>query len=326
MTDNYEPQNPIFSDPSVDAEFRTKGYIVLPLLKSDEVEALHHIWKHFVPVESPDFFSTIYIQDIELRRAITDSIWQLTGPHIAKLVPNHRLSSSNFISKPINSARGRIGLHRDWSFTDPANGISVNFWCAMQDTNEANGCMYVVPGSHALAQNQICPATSINSGPWDTVVDILEKRCRVHIPLKAGECLFWDQRLLHGSEANTLSNNRLAMTGTTLPVNAPFVFYMRIPDQPDRLEIVELSDIYSIEFTSPTSIGFRDPARINRLGTMEYITEKSLTPADIEAFIIPEAQSLLSDIQSNEPQAGILAASTPGFQPRKGFLSRLLGR
>lgn len=97
-------------------------------------------------------------------------------------------------------ARGQA-LHQDQRFLKVQNGTCIAAWMALDDCDEENGCLEVVPGSQNL--EMICP------GPADTTqsftnaqVSLQPGMGTVSVPLKSGDVIFFNGSLIHGSPPN----------------------------------------------------------------------------------------------------------------------------
>lgn len=101
-------------------------------------------------------------------------------------------------------------MHQDNFFllAEPATCIAA--WTPLDDTDEENGCLRVIPGSNK--EEVICPPTESNSklsgemgdAPRQTsIVDVLDDPEIVPVPMQRGQTLFFSGQLIHGSENNT---------------------------------------------------------------------------------------------------------------------------
>ncbi|MEM7127556.1 MAG: phytanoyl-CoA dioxygenase family protein [Chloroflexota bacterium] len=99
------------------------------------------------------------------------------------------------------------GMHQDNFFllAEPATCIAA--WTPLDDTDEENGCLRVVPGSHH--EPIICPPApeeQTNATPRQTtIMDVLDDPEIVPIPMRRGQTLFFSGQLIHGSEPNRSS-------------------------------------------------------------------------------------------------------------------------
>ena len=136
-------------------------------------------------------------------------------------------------------ARGQA-VHQDNFYLRVQPGTCVAAWMALDATNEGNGCLYVVPGSHRWPILCTTPADTAIS--FTDIKVPLPSGTTVHpVTMNAGDVLFFNGSLVHGSEPNRSSHRfrrslighyvhaearqvaayyhpALAMDGTTLPL------------------------------------------------------------------------------------------------------------
>ena len=109
-------------------------------------------------------------------------------------------------------ARGQA-LHQDQYYLRVQPGTCMAAWLALDDCDEANGCMQVVPGSHELPLLCTVPADTTQSFT-DVTVPLPEGMSSVPVLMKAGDVFFFNGQMIHGSYPNTSSNRfRRSMIG-----------------------------------------------------------------------------------------------------------------
>jgi len=104
-----------------------------------------------------------------------------------------------FYFKPPH-ARGQA-LHQDQAYLRAAPGTCVAGWLAVDDCDEENGCMSVVPGSHRLPILCPIPADRTESFTGEQV-PVPDGYQAVPMLMKAGDVLFFHGNLIHGSGPN----------------------------------------------------------------------------------------------------------------------------
>lgn len=113
-------------------------------------------------------------------------------------------AQSMFYFKPAG-ARGQA-LHQDNFYLNVRPGTCIAAWLAVDDADEENGGMSVVPGSHKLGVQ--CPGMADMSQSFTTeLVAVPEGLEAVPARMKAGDVLFFNGSLIHGSTPNS-SNDR----------------------------------------------------------------------------------------------------------------------
>lgn len=97
-------------------------------------------------------------------------------------------------------ARGQA-LHQDQHYLRVQPGTCLAAWLALDDCDEANGCLQVVPGTHDLPL--LCTVDADTSQSFtDVTVPVPEGMSPVPITMKAGDVLFFNGQLIHGSFPN----------------------------------------------------------------------------------------------------------------------------
>ena len=102
-------------------------------------------------------------------------------------------------------ARGQA-LHQDNFYLKVAPGTCMAAWLSLDDADAENGGMFIVPGSHK--SGILCPHPADPEKSFTVEeVDVPEGMAPVPCDLKAGDVLFFNGSVIHGSYPNT-SNDR----------------------------------------------------------------------------------------------------------------------
>lgn len=123
-----------------------------------------------------------------------------------------------FYFKP-PGARGQA-LHQDNFYLLAKPGTCVAAWLAVDDCDLENGCMSVVPGSHNLPT--LCTIEADTSVSFtDVTVPVPPGLEAVPMEMKAGDVLFFNGSLIHGSGQNrSESRFRRALIGHYVTADA----------------------------------------------------------------------------------------------------------
>ena len=173
----------------------------------------------------PAVFSTIR------NERILDAIQSLIGPEIYSNPVQHvRLKPPEHLT-PRDPATGNVQLgatpwHQDngviRSEADDSEIITVWFPLTTGATIE-NGCLSVVPFSHAGGLLPHCPATAENTTGFG--IHIKEKHfaagAAIPVPVKRGSALFLTKRTVHNSYSNTSSTVRFSFDLRYNPIGQP---------------------------------------------------------------------------------------------------------
>ena len=109
-------------------------------------------------------------------------------------------------------ARGQA-LHQDQFYLRVQPGTCMAAWLALDPCDEENGCMRVVPGSHNLPV--LCTEKADTTRSFtDVTVPIPEEMPVTPVLMAAGDVLFFNGSLIHGSYPNTSGDRfRRALIG-----------------------------------------------------------------------------------------------------------------
>ncbi len=120
--------------------------------------------------------------------------------------------------KPAGS-RGQA-LHQDQYYLRVQPGTCIAAWMALDNCDEENGCLQVVPGSHKLPL--LCPAEADTTQSFtDVTVPLSADMQPEPVPMKAGDVLFFQGQLIHGSFPNRSETRfRRALIGHYIDADA----------------------------------------------------------------------------------------------------------
>ena len=192
--------------------YKDKGYIspVNALTSSeakeirDEIEKIENKWpgaleginRNYIHLISPIF------NKICLNKNILDAVQSIIGKNI--LICGTTL----FIKNP--NEKGFVSYHQDAKYIglEPHNWVTV--WLAVTDTNEHNGCMRMLPGSHKENlksheqkfddNNLLTRGQTIKGVPLNKTEPVI---------LKAGQMSLHHPLVVHGSGINKSSDRRI---------------------------------------------------------------------------------------------------------------------
>jgi ectoine hydroxylase-related dioxygenase (phytanoyl-CoA dioxygenase family) len=98
-------------------------------------------------------------------------------------------------------ARGQA-LHQDQYYLKVQPGTCIAAWMALDDCDEENGCMQVVKGSQNW--DILCTVKADTTKSFtDVTVPLPEGETATPVTMKAGDVLFFNGQLVHGSFPNT---------------------------------------------------------------------------------------------------------------------------
>ncbi len=247
----------VFNNEEQEKRFQQDGYIIVPFLSEEEVKSLKE--KYFETIEQSgglirsedagiediityDF--TFIDKNIGYKKLVYDLITEKFRPHVEKYLADYRPIIANFIRKKTNN--GEVPLHQNWAFVDEQKCTSVSIWCPLVDSNEQNGTLQVVPGSHKRFGAVRGPMI-----PWELENikhDIIDKFL-VPMNVKAGEAVILDDSLVHYSAINKTDELRLAIQLILIPSEMKSIHYhMDAEKSNKKVDVLEVDVDFYMEF------------------------------------------------------------------------------
>lgn len=196
-------------------QFSEIGYVKnLPVFTAEAVETLQAKLKEILDLLPPELDvsrlnnwhkANRWVYDLCRTPAILDYVEGLAGPNF------FHWGSHFFCKFPHDDSE--VPWHQDAQYWPLRPEKTVTVWLAIYDSDERNGAMRVVRGSHKLGTIQHHTVEG-ERNVIDQLVDqsaIDENKIDV-IDLKAGEISLHDDRLIHGSGGNPSSRMRAGLT------------------------------------------------------------------------------------------------------------------
>ena len=159
----------------------------------------------------PEYMTEPHAKDafwLELCRhpRVLDCVQSVLGPDLV-LIMSHLIVKRAEDGLP-------VAWHQDNTYWPSVHGTDVGtVWMAIDDTDRANGCMQVIPCTHAgyPDMEKILTDGKDLLGLSVEVTDEM-KAAAVALEMSAGSLSIHDSFILHGSEANTSGRRRAAYT------------------------------------------------------------------------------------------------------------------
>ena len=151
---------------------------------------------------------------------LLDIAQQFIGPDIA-------LFASHYISKPPFSGKPVL-WHQDAAFwnLEPMNVVTL--WLAVDKSDDENGCLRIVPGSHKRKIEDLRDRSDIaNVLGSEIAVDVDESEA-FDVELEPGDVEVHHPNIIHGSKANLSPRRRAGLTIRYIPTTTKITG----PEQP----------------------------------------------------------------------------------------------
>jgi len=261
--------NRIFQDLNLEAQFQRQGYVRLPLLTADEVAEVNETLQEFALDEQlrarMPFYVSIFDSDQQCKKKCRD-IFLRIAPRLDRILYNYRFVMGNLFCK--FAAGEELNMHDHQDSCDESKYTSISVWIPLLDTNEQNGTLEIIEGSH-----KIFPFISHWNAPMyfqDFARSLIDNHCKP-TNAHAGEGIIFCDKLIHYSGPNLTKITRSAIQLRFLPNAAPFLFYHLDRAAPEKgFEVYECSEKFyeqntcNIEFLQQRPSGLVDGGQLAR--------------------------------------------------------------
>jgi hypothetical protein len=262
----------IFQNSDLNQRFVTDGYVVLPFLAPAEIADLRQIFADMHPGELPPFYVTASpdVTDRQHRQAVYDAAKPFFEPKLAALFNGYKLGGAFFFVKQPAQPLSEVPMHVDPSFVDERQFNAVVFWCPLVDVDASNGCLAVVPGSY----RHVGPLRPYGGAhPFQNVQPLLQTNYTRQVEMTAGDIIFYESKMFHGSGPNMGNERRVSIGGGLAPQDAQLQYSVMV--SPSQAEVYEVDK----EFYWSYQPGAR-PAGVKTLGTVVHHVDQ-LSEADV---------------------------------------------
>jgi hypothetical protein len=250
-----------FQDAELQATLERDGYAVVQMLDDDEVAALRDAY--FGLGDAPGdphmaCHSSFHSYDRTYKNNVNTIVRNALDPHLERVFDRQRALPCNFIMK-WPGGMGGFGLHQDLALVDEREHRSVEVWVALEDTNEENGQLWMVPGSHTWLPT--LRGIHAFDFPFHKVGRRIIERHARPVPVKAGQAVVFNHAIVHFSFPNKSDKPRLAAITDLIPEEAPHLHYFG--DGNGNVEAFEIDDSFWTE-QSPFTLWKPPPAASSR--------------------------------------------------------------
>lgn len=228
----------IIVDQSFQESLETKGFFVVDFLGFDEVNVLRSFFEQNPPELSDTFHTTHFSNNYDYKRKVNDFIIQTIQPAFKKLFTTaYRPIFANYMIK-VSNVDNFMPLHADWTYVDESMLNSYSIWIPLVDTSEENGCFGLIPYSQHLSNGIRGPRILQWNYPTN---DLLINAMGKLLPIKAGQAIVYNHRVLHYSPANKTATIRPAVNIAVVPTKQTIIHYA-IPEGVDEILQFEVDD------------------------------------------------------------------------------------
>jgi len=210
----------VFKDPTLQQQFDRNGYVVISLADLDVINQLRQFYHEVQPVSYRGFSSTIFNPDIELKQKTSEKIQMILADSVQNWCQDFRPLGGSFLCKT-SDEESFMPTHQDWTIVEEDKFASMTIWVPLVDTNETNGALRVLPGSHKFSETLRSPTLP---GSFQQLGDALFD-ATLPLCINVGDAVIFNQALIHTSDANRSGSERLVATYGLVHKEAQLSFY-----------------------------------------------------------------------------------------------------
>ena len=141
------------------------------------------------------------VRDYYFEGPMVEVVSQVVGPNVK--------GATSQLTFKLRGNTKPVQWHQDNGYgqLEPYNAISC--LTALDDVDQANGCLWIIPGSHQWGQLSHGEGTQSSSSSLKAEqVMTVDETNAIPVTMKAGECLFFHGWTLHKSEGNYSPRDR----------------------------------------------------------------------------------------------------------------------
>jgi ectoine hydroxylase-related dioxygenase (phytanoyl-CoA dioxygenase family) len=261
---------PVFRDPQQEKFFRKNGYVLLDLVPQETIARIKEAFAAFKPDDnfaptpgvytSSTYHCTFLDTNVDYKRQVNQLFAENLMPLLDTVLNDYRMLNGSFYVKPCG--KGRLEIHENWCHVLDLTETTVTAWFPIIETNKHNGTIEIIPGTNKLVPSISAMGATTYFHEFEN--ELVEKYFEP-VPMKPGQCIIFDDSLLHYSPDNMSDTPRPAIQIELLPARLQPIIY-EVDDQkhPGKLDVYEVgSDFFLYE--NKTSLG-----RLN--DKLKYVT------------------------------------------------------
>jgi len=236
----------IFKNPIDQNTYLINGFIKTKLLSNVDVDNLLEQLLFLKPDdnyapnrEGASNYHCTFLDTNEIYKRATNKLFKtFFNPIVEQYFHDYHVWNANFYVKPPGA--GKFEIHQNWTHVKEEKFTSFTIWCPLVDTTLENGTIALVKGSH-----KILPDIATMDAPYyfQNFEDILVDKYLEPIPCKAGECVIFEDGVIHFSDINKSEKPRYALQILIGPKYTNPVYYYLDNSRPENdFEMFEIDE------------------------------------------------------------------------------------
>ena len=178
------------------------GFVIIDLLEQIDIAYLNQLCDKYLKANQADFVSSSHILNKNDSDFINAELHRIIHEKFTILFPDLQLLGGTLATK--TKGISNLKAHQDWTIVDESKYNSYNLWIPLVDTNQENGTLGLITGSHLWNHN--LRGFGIPN-EFEKFTDQFLK-IGYEPELKAGQAILYNHRLIHYSRPNKTNKNR----------------------------------------------------------------------------------------------------------------------
>lgn len=268
----------VFKDAGDEIFFRKHGYVLKNLIPQETIDRIKAEFAglkpddEFNPTRGAHNYATYHCTfldtNIDYKRKVRGIIADNLMPHISNVLNNYRMLNGSFYVKP--SGKGKLEIHENWCHLQDISMTSVTAWIPLMPVTRANGTLEIIEGSHKLV-----PSIATFGGVhyFKDFEQQLEDDFFEPVDMVPGQCIIFDDTLLHYSRDNSVIDPRVAIQIEIIPAEVnPVLYYVDKQKHPGELEMLEVDSEF---FLNENKVSFAElKSKLKSVGMAKDINRK----------------------------------------------------
>ncbi len=291
----YSKQSKIlFKNPDHQAVFEQQGFLKLDksILDLNEITKLTHFLNTSGILQQTN--EPVFIAMDHPKKPLVNSMIKMISEALSGKLDNFIIDPSFFygsfiIKYPNNNLV--VKPHQDGTFIDDElSNNSFTCWIPLVDVDINNGCIGLIKGSNKILTNIRPLPSPYVYRPLDKFAASLLPYFEL-IPMKAGECLIFDNKTFHISPPNLSNKIRPAISMWFTQKNAQLIHYYLKPSTTDKVLKYKIDTQFFIKYDNQKLARMYENG--NLIEDYELIGEEDYVPKDFtEDEMLKEVEQL----------------------------------
>lgn len=225
-------------------ELATYGYKVVNISDTTLIDDLESFYVENRLNLTDGFHTTHFSLDTLYKAKVDTYLRDKLTPFVHFYLGDYKPVFANFMVKN-SGGNNPMPLHADWTYVNEMEHRSFAIWINLCDTSHSNGCIGVIPYSNHLSNAIRGPR--ILQWNYPTNEQLIKSMGKL-LPMKKGQALIYDHRLLHFSSENNSSAERPAINISVVPTDANVIHYCKPEGQSNVLGYLADHEQFFVEY------------------------------------------------------------------------------